>query len=230
MARLRLLQRIEHLYPTIRQNLRFGSLELDFTRIADPNQVLDRTVAELDRQEKSTGRRLAEEPHLPYWAELWDSAAGVAQRLVQLPISCATRVLDLGCGMGLAGAVAAAMGARVLLADREPTALLLARLNTLAFARCARTRRLDWRRDRLRERFDLILGSDILYERSQWDALAAFWTEHVTAQGRVLLGEPGRAAGDLFEPWIAGRGWQVRQSWQETPGQKPIRIFELWRQ
>ena len=132
--------------------------------------------------------------------------------------------------MGLAGAVAAAMGARVLLADREPPALLLARLNTLPFARRVRTRCLDWRTDRLEERFDLILGSDILYDRSQWDALAAFWTEHLTAQGRVLLGEPGRAAGDLFDAWIAGRGWRVRQSWQQTPRQKPIRIFELWRQ
>ena len=41
--RLRLLQRIERLYPTLRQTLRFGSLELDFTRIADPDRVLAET-------------------------------------------------------------------------------------------------------------------------------------------------------------------------------------------
>jgi len=211
-------------YDLSQRTLIMGALNVTPDSFSDGGRFLERGKA------VEQGRRLAEEPHLPYWAELWDSAAGLAQRLVQLPISSATRVLDLGCGMGLAGAVAAAMGARVLLADREPTALLLARLNSLAFARRVRTRCLDWRRDRLRERFDLILGSDILYERSQWDPLAAFWMEHVTAQGRVLLGEPGRAAGDLFETWIAGRGWRVRQSWQETPRQKPIRIFELWRQ
>src|SRR6185295_1568846 len=92
--------------------------------------------------------------HLPYWAELWDSAVGISQMLVRLRADFAGRgALDLGCGMGLAGTVAARIGMRVLFADMEPPALLFARLNSLADADRVRTHRLNWRTDRLDERF-----------------------------------------------------------------------------
>jgi ribosomal protein L11 methylase PrmA len=56
-------------------------------------------------------------------------------------------VLDLGCGMGLAGTVAALLGARVLLGDIETACLLFARLNAERYGgdRVA-VRRIDWHR------------------------------------------------------------------------------------
>jgi predicted nicotinamide N-methyase len=139
-------------------------------------------------------------------------------------------VLDLGCGMGLTGAVAAAMGARVVLADLEPDALLFARLNSLPWSQRMRTRRLDWRSARLDERFDLIIGADILYERSQWPHLEPFWREHLNAGGTVLLGEPGRQTGDLFLDWIKPRPWKLDQTERPVPTRpKPIRLFKLSR-
>ncbi|HMB95930.1 MAG TPA: methyltransferase, partial [Tepidisphaeraceae bacterium] len=77
--------------------------------------------------------------------------------------------LDLGCGMGFAGMAAAAMGANVTLADIENDALLFARFNTLTWKNRVRTRQLNWQADRLDEQFDLILGADVLYDRSQWE-------------------------------------------------------------
>ena len=137
-------------------------------------------------------------------------------------------VLDLGCGMGMAGAVAAKLGFSVLFADLEPDALLFAQLNTLAEAARVRTRRLDWRTDRLGERFDLILGADILYERKQWDFLEPFWRAHLKSAGSILLGEPGRQTGDLFQPWIRERGWTLDIRHELVSSRPtPIRIFQL---
>ena len=130
--------------------------------------------------------------------------------------------------MGLCGAVAAALGANVLLADMEPSALLLARLNTLAFADRVRVRRLDWRRDRLAERFDLILGADILYERGQWEFLHEFFRSHLQQSGSVWLSEPGRASGDAFVPWISGRGWRIHEELVPIDTRpQPIRVMRL---
>jgi predicted nicotinamide N-methyase len=137
-------------------------------------------------------------------------------------------VLDLGCGMGLSGTAAAALGARVLFADLEAAALLFARLNSLPYRDRVRARRTDWRRDDLAERFELILGADILYERKQWEHLEPFWRAHLASSGSILLGEPGRPTGDMFPEWISERGWTLETIFQPVPTrERPIRLFLL---
>src|SRR5215212_5162383 len=129
--RARLLHRIRRRFAVLTEEVRVGPLTIPFTRIEDPNRVLDEVAAEEDRLEKVKGERVAEDLlHLPYWAELWDSAMGIAQLLVKRSHEEPPSVLDLGCGMGLSGTVAAALGCRVLFADLEPPALLFARLNS----------------------------------------------------------------------------------------------------
>lgn len=206
-----------------------------FTRIADPNRVLDEVAAEEDRLEKVRGiRAKSDQLHLPYWAELWDSALGMSQLLIKRFSPCPPvpsspcRILDLGCGMGLTGTVATSLGLPVLFADLEPPALLFAKLNSLRHADAARTRQLNWQTARLGEHFDLILGADILYERKQWDHLEPFWRHHLAPGGSVLLGEPGRQTGDDFPAWVTPRGWQVTYHHEPVETRsKPIRLFEL---
>jgi predicted nicotinamide N-methyase len=229
-AHLRILSRIHRRFQTHAETVRLGPLELPFIRIADPNRVLDEVAAEEDRIERVSGKRASEDQlHLPYWAELWDSALALATFLAAQSLTLSGQsVLDLGCGMGLSGTAAAALGARVLFADLEAPALLFARLNSLPSAPRVRTRRLDWRSDRLGERFDLILGADILYERKQWDYLEPFWRRHLGPHGRVLLGEPGRKTGEMFVEWIADRGWSLTEFAQPVETRsRPVRIFEL---
>jgi len=232
-ARQGILRRIHRHYQTLQQAVQVGALSLPFTRIADANVVLDQVAQEEDRREKCSGRRLeADQLHLPYWAELWDSAMGLAQRLERsdgASVAC-LRVLDLGCGMGLSGTVAARLGAHVLFADLEAPALLFARLNSLPDEAHVRTRRLNWCTDRLNEQFDIILGADIIYDCQQWPFLEPFFQHHLVSNGAVLLGEPGRQTGDAFPDWIVQRGWQV-QRFDELVATRPrpIRIFKLMR-
>ncbi|WP_428939672.1 class I SAM-dependent methyltransferase [Fontivita pretiosa] len=247
--RLGLLARIHRRgFQTVTETHRVGPLLLNFTRIADPDTVLERIVHAEDLRHRLTGQHSPDDQlHLPYWAELWDSALGLAEHLTtwndlrlvssdspsQRPARRSRTnhrkmVLDLGCGMGFAGMVAAAMGARVLLADLEPDALLFARLNTLPWHPHARTRRLDWRTDRLDQRFDLILGADVLYDRAQWPHLQQFFRHHLRPHGVVLLGEPGRQTGDLFLDWITARGWDLQYLQQPLPGrQRKIRLYRI---
>ncbi len=223
------LARIHRRFPTVTDRVRFGDIEFEFTRVKDPNRVLDEIAAEEDRREKNDGVRHAEPLHLPYWAELWDSGGGVAQHLVDhwRGRLNASTVLDLGCGQGLAGCVAGACGARVLFADLEAPALLFAAFNAGRISRHFRTRRLNWQKDDLGEKFDLIVGADILYERSQWVHLEPFWRRHLSPTGTVMLGEPGRPTGDDFVAWIKSRGWTLKIFVQPVKTrEKPVRVFE----
>jgi predicted nicotinamide N-methyase len=229
--RAKWLVRIGRKYQTVTETLQFGALSLPFTRIADPNRVLDEVAEAEDRRERLSGeRKSGDYLHLPYWAELWDSAHAIAHWLIRQPTMSRMRVLDLGCGMGLSGVVAAACGASVLFADLEPDALLFAQLNSAPYHPRTRARRLDWRQDRLDESFDLILGADILYERKQWDFLNPFWESHLAANGKILLGEPGRQTGEMFLPWIRAHGWALaEESIELTRPPKRIRLLTLQR-
>jgi predicted nicotinamide N-methyase len=243
-----LLWRILRQYAAVTEPVQIGPVALEFTRIAEPNRVLDEVALEEDRREKATGRRKREdELHLPYWAELWSSSLGLATYLVEQWVHCGggtsavarlareamrngrvVHAMDLGCGMGLVGAVGARLGMHMLFADLETPALLFARLNGLADAARCRVRKVNWQTDRLSEQFDLILGADIVYDRGQWQFIDPFLRAHLADGGTVLLGEPGRSSGEEFEPWIRGRGWQVERHEQVLPGRgSAIQLIEL---
>jgi predicted nicotinamide N-methyase len=161
----------------------------------------------------------------PFWATAWDSAFAVAETLAGQDWADA-QLLDLGCGVGLTGAAAVARGASVKMVDAAPPALLFARLNTWPWRNRVRVRRLDWRSGRIGQRFDCILGADILYDRAEWPHLERFWREHLTPGGHVLLGEPGRAMADAVPRWLRARRWSVTcQEVRVSTKRRPIRIF-----
>ncbi len=246
----RLQSRLGQRFELLTEAIQIGPLRVTFTRVADPETVLNELCDRIDAHEKRTGQRLqGDQLGLPYWAELWDSSIGVGQWLLRYrdqqfkaeadtehrngdiqPIDkrFAPTVLDLGCGMGLAGTVAAMLGARVTFGDIERDCLLFACLNGLRYNGQVRARRIDWEKDDLNQRFDLIIGSDVLYDRIHWQPLDAFCKRHLTDTGTVILGEPGRMTGDLWIDWIANRGWNLHTHIEQVPTRKtPIRLFEL---
>jgi predicted nicotinamide N-methyase len=214
-----------------------GPLRVQFTRVADPQAVLDQICADIDRHEKTTGQRVkGDQLGLPYWAELWDSAIGIGTWLAKtdwlkpdlILSDQPLKVMDLGCGMGLAGTVAAMLRADVLFADLEPPCLLFALLNGLRYSSAVQARKTNWQTDDLGQRFDRIIGSDVLYDRTQWPFLDTFFRKHLAPGGRILLGEPGRQSGDDYLDWIQDKGWTLVRREQPVPTRSvSIRLLEL---
>ena len=175
--------------------VRVGPVEFAFTRVADPDRVLDDVVEEETRRQAAAVAARDAPPRMPYWAEVWDSAFGVGQALARDARTVGSTVLDLGCGMGLAGTTAAALGGAGAPGRPGTPRPAVRAVQHPPVAAQGGLRRLNWQADSLAETFDTILGADILYERSQWDFLEPFWRAHLSPGGAVLLGEPGARRG-----------------------------------
>lgn len=227
-TREHLLERITKKYATVEETIRVGSFELNFTRVADPDAVLDAICLEEEQRRGNPDPNL-EPLRMPYWAAVWESANVVGEFALSMNLDWKnTRVLDLGCGMGNAGMILAASGARVTLVDIDRDALLFAELNSWPWRNSCSIRRVNWSVDRLIDHFDLILGSDVLYERDQWEGFETFIKLHLNENGIVLIGEPGRTQAELFPDWITARGWSSERSQRKIEGREiPINLFKL---
>lgn len=143
---------------------------------------------------------------LPYWCVAWPAGLGLARYLSRRYLA-GTRVLEVGSGIGVAGLGAALAGGDVLLTDNVPAALRLAAMNARRNRLQVRVAAADWRAWPVRERFDLVIGSDVTYEPAAFDALLDVLDQTVRPGGEVLLTDPGRLMTDAFQKRSQELGW-----------------------
>lgn len=199
----------------------FGNQTFEFWYVKDPDEMLD------DETIQASHAELAWQP---YWAQLWDAALGLCYELADRDLRD-LRVLDLGCGLGVTGAVAASQGASVVLADNAPPALEFAALNCDPWRDQVSIQLVDWKKDKLDDQFDLIVGSDIIYDPADIEPLSRFWMATLVPQGRLLLSEPTRLLTNALMKKIETLGWNCQTKVRNIEvRRKQIRIFELRQQ
>ena len=129
----------------------------------------------------------------PLFGHIWPSGRILAEHMATVDIA-GRRVLELGCGLAFASLMLHRAGADVTATDIHPEAghFLLANialniLHPLSFHRA------DWASvDPGLGRFGLLVGSDILYERTHAGALAGFIARHAHVDAEVIVVDPNR--------------------------------------
>ena len=169
------------------------------------------------------------EEFLPYWAELWASAVALAHD-VSIRALRGKRTLELGCGLGLPSIAAARAGGRVLATDWSTEAVRATAANAERNDVDVETLRCAWdEADAIvaRAPWQLVIASDVLYERRNVDQLLDLLPRLVDERGLVLLADPGRAPSERFLLRAADEGWIVRST--RSPRAQRVWIHRLRR-
>ena len=156
---------------------------------------------------------------------VWPSGLILADLMSNYDVA-GINILELGCGLGLASLIANARGACHTASDYHPLAGEFLqennRLNDMPpmhFERC------DWA-EALPALgvFDLIIGSDLLYEPDHPSLLSRFIDAHASSSVKVIIIDPGRRQQGQFTRRMEGLGFAA-SAVRATEEQAQSRVF-----
>lgn len=180
-------QPIDYLpYLTKQETIRGHGADFQIRSLLDRSQF-DDTLGEAQRAGISSAA-------WPLFGVLWPSGHVLADAMVLIEIE-GRRILELGCGLGLASLVLHRRGGDITASDNHPLAasflLENLRLNDLPAMKYEVG---NWSlADSRLGLFDLIIGSDVLYDREQPETVSQFVHAHSAADVQVLIVDPNRS-------------------------------------
>lgn len=139
---------------------------------------------------------------------VWDCGYVLARLMARYDVGD-RRVLEVGSGLALASLVLNRRGLDITATDRHPEAgPFLAANAALNGDPPIPFRRLSWvDEDDDLDRFDLVIGSDVLYEREHGADLGGFVLRHAAAACEVIVVDAGRGETGSFGRVLAAGGF-----------------------
>lgn len=161
----------------------------------------------------------------PLFGMLWPSGRELAERMALRPVRPGERILEIGCGLALASLVCHRRGADVTASDCHPLAARFIaenlRLNGLP---PMRYRHGNWSDGQhtdgptllqlervVQGPYDLIIGSDLLYERDDSAALARFAARLAAPHAELWIVDPNRGNRPAFTRQMGALGFEVSE-------------------
>lgn len=167
----------------------------------------------------------------PLFGLVWPAGQALAAAVATRPVCEDEHILEIGCGLALASLVCHRRGARVTASDCHPLAGEFLRENLrLNCLPPLRYRHGDWaapqtaelapvcaQGPRLQGRYQLIMGSDVLYERDDAGVLPRFIERHAATHGEVLIVDPNRGNRAAFTRRMRSQGYEMDESLLSGP-------------
>lgn len=177
-------------YPTKPMNV----LDFNMVTIRDLDESIDILCAHFGEADQD--QSLAEE-HCPYFGVMWEAGIGLGQYLTK-DMCEGKKILEIGCGLALPSFVATRFGGEVIATDFHADVPIFLDINKKKNNIDFNYQVMNWRSEIERTKntlgtFDLVLGSDILYESQHSLEVAKALIAFLNPGGKIILADPGRA-------------------------------------
>ena len=149
----------------------------------------------------------------PLFGIVWDSSLVLAHFMFDFDIM-GKRILEVGCGIGLASLLLNSRLADITATDYHPEVenFLLKNIK-LNQGKCIPFIRTGWEdEESALGKFDIIIGSDLLYERGHAALLSKFIDQHAKKNCEVIVVDPGRGNHAKFSKNMIKLGYSHSQS------------------
>ncbi|NYZ63290.1 class I SAM-dependent methyltransferase [Luteimonas deserti] len=146
------------------------------------------------------------------FGQVWPSGQALATVMDGIDLD-GRRILEIGCGIGLSSLVLQRRGADVVASDIHPLAdAFLAYNSALNALDAVHYRHMRWDAPLASlGTFDLIIASDVLYERGHAASLAGVVERHARPSAQVMLTDPGRGHSGTFGRLLADQGFSASE-------------------
>ncbi len=186
-----LMEKIGEKYAVETVPLRIGGRELKILQFEDFESHIEELI-----EKKGVAIK-----DLPFWAKVWDSSFMLALYLGKLPVEPGQRILEIGAGIGVVGIYAALCGHDTTLSDIDEDSLRFCRANALLNGLPhLRVERIDWNSPDLTHPYEVIVGSEIVYDRSTYGSLVEFLRKALAPNGVIFLAKNAQLPTPTFFP------------------------------
>lgn len=170
-----------------------GDFTFTLTSLVDFEKTIDQLFAKLPEENLEAITSTL----CPYFGSLWPSAKALAREVNHLGSTFFKdrSILEVGCGLAFPSMVLSKMKIPSLASDIHPDAEVFVRKNIeqnglkdMDYINA------DWRSPNAfgKRKFDIILASDVLYDKDQPETLYQFLTQTLSHNGSAIVADPKR--------------------------------------
>ncbi len=191
------------------QTIEFGSIDIHLRSLRDNQEFSDESGEAADLGISSAS--------WPLFGIIWASGQVLAHEMVNFEIA-GKRILEVGCGIALASHLLNKRHANITATDYHPEVenflienVKLNQGNVIPFVRTG------WADAETNlGKFDVIIGSDILYEAEHVELLANFLMQHAAPHCEIVLVDQGRGNHARFSKKMVQLGFDHKQKKPDT--------------
>lgn len=184
------------MYKTEVLSIDISGKKYSLNQVTNVDEVFDHLIQTSSNDINVTDERI------PYWTEIWPSALGLSRFIIEHnSIFKSKNIIEIGSGLALPSIVVAEYCDKITISDYLEDALDFAKENVLLNEKNnINFSSLDWRNINNEPKYDVVLASDIAYEKRSFEFIPTAIKSLLKEDGVCYISEPSRAmAKEFFE-------------------------------